>query len=226
MFQPTSRPPAATASAPLDVVTSSPETAALLSTVNFAISQLPAADVHTDNGGAIPAAPVPGSALLLPAATSGPVAIPTGYGYVELASGSAVDLTGGDANTVIIGDGFTYAGMAASVGSGAGVSRITDDAANARLLGGSAGSATGSAAGANATVSVGDNGTSTATISGSQAWFATGSNSRFALTASGDTQRIVLGNGAVGTATISGTADVVGLGGNSVAQAGTAPASG
>ena len=217
---------AATAFVPLKVVTSSPDTTALLATVNLAASHLPAAAIYTDNGGAIPAAPVAGSALLLTSTLTGNIAIPTGYGLVELASGSAVNLTGGDANTMIIGDGFTYNGTAAWVGSGDGVSQITDNAAGATILLGSTGSNVVTAGGTGATVSVGNSGTSAATLSGAGASFATGSNSHFALTASGSNQKIEIGNGALGTALVSGAADVIDIGGNSVAPAGTAPATG
>jgi len=218
--------PAATPFTPLNVTTSSPDTAALLAAVNLAASKVPAADIYTYNGGAIPAASAPGSVLLLPANATGTVAIPTGYDYVELAAGSAVNLTGGDASTMIIGDSFTYAGGAASVGSGAGVARITDTAAGATILIGSTGSATVSASGVGAHVLVGDNGTSAVTLSGAGATFATGSNSHFALTASGGTETIVIGNGALGTAIVSGAGDIIGVGGNNLAQAGTAPATG
>ena len=212
--------------APLNVVTSSPDTAALLATVNQAAGALPKADVYTDNGGAIPAATATGSALLLPAATGGTIAIPTGYDFVEVAYGSAVNLTGGDASTIIIGDSFTYNGNAAAVGSGTGIAQIADNAASATILIGSTSTATVTAAGAGASVLVGDNATSKVTLSGAGAAFGTGSNSRFALTSSGSLEKITIGNGAIGTALISGAGDVVGIGGNNLAAAGTAPGSG
>ena len=227
VIQPISRAfAAATASAPPDVVTSSPETAALLSTVNLAISQLPAAGVYTDNGGAIPAAPAPGSALLLPAAITGPVAIPTGYRYVEVASGSTVNLTGGDASTMIIGDSFNYFGGAGTVASGAGVAQIIDTGRSPTILVGSSCSATVAAGGTGASVSIADRGTAVVTLSSIGGIITTGSNSDLTLITTGNSQTISVSDGAVGRLTVTGANDKVFLGGGGAAPAGTVPASG
>ena len=218
--------PVPSSAPPLNVVTTSPDTTALLATINAAVGQLPDADVVHSNGGAIPAAPAAGSALLLSISASGPVSIPTGYAYVELESGSNVNLSGGDASAMVIGDGFTYSGVAAWVGSGAGVSQISDNAAGATILVGSSGSATVTAAGAHASVAVGDGGTSTVTLSGAGAAFGTGSNSSFELSASGGFQTLTFGNGSLGDAIIAGTGNTINVGGSAVAAAGNPGAAG
>ena len=211
---------------PLDIATTSPETMLLLATVNQAVGILPTADVYTDNGGAIPAAPSYGSALLLPSTLVGSVAIPAGYEYLEVGPGSTVALTGGDRNTRIIGDSFTYVGSAGTVGSGAGVAQITDDAIGAKILVGSAGSATVVASGNVASVSIGDNGTAAVTICGSAASITSGSHSNYTLTADGVSGAVSIGNGAVGELTVTARNDTIRVGGSAMTVAGTSPASG
>jgi hypothetical protein len=114
------------------VSSSGGQTGALLKSINAAAGgTTPIVVAPTDTS--LPAAPTTGGVqtLVIPASYTGPLSIPSGYTYVIY--GGAGTVSGGDSNTVLVGNNLTYTGSAGSVvGTGTGGS-VTDNAPGALL---------------------------------------------------------------------------------------------
>jgi hypothetical protein len=106
------------------VSSSGGQTGALLKSINAAAGGRTPTTV-LPNATSLPAAPTTGGVqtLVIPASYTGPLSIPSGYTYVIYGGTSPV--SGGDANTVLVGNNLTYTGSAGSVvGAGTGGSVI------------------------------------------------------------------------------------------------------
>ena len=188
------------------VTTNTADVATVLAAVTARVGSLPGTDILTDAAGPVPGAADPGrSALFVPTDASGVIAVPAGYATVEVAPGSSVSLTGGGAETTVVGDGFDFNGSAATVAIGAGSSRITDNAAGARISLALGGAATVNAAGANAEVHLPGTDTATITVSGMGSHVFAGVASHVALTTLGDRDTLSLASGSAANVFDAGT---------------------
>ncbi len=187
----------------VSVTSTSPDTLTLIQ--NVAAYVIPVGIYSYVNGVAVPpASDRTRSTLVIPANSTGTVAIPAGYANVGIAAGSAATVTGGDASATIVGDGFNYVGAAPLVGSGSGDSTILDSAAAARIVVGSSGQSTVTATGANASVALGDAGHASIDLSGASSTLVAGTRSTVTVSARGDGETVSVGAGATGSVRSSG----------------------
>ena len=184
----------------------SPDTQAAIAAALAAVNAGPLAGQRTWDGTGSPPTPTPGqvSSLVITGPVSSDFVIPAGYSTVVIPAGTTGKITGGDANTTIVGDGFNYTGNAGKVVSGDGNSSIVDNAPNATIEIGSGGSATVNATGAGANVGVGDSGNAVINASGANAAIVAGRGSHTNLTISGDGSSLTVKDGGQDTLVASG----------------------
>ena len=114
------------------ITTTGGQTGALMKSINAA-AQGTQQTVAPPGAPSLPAAPTtPGPhTLVIPASYSGSLSVPSGYTYVIY--GGSGTVSGGDANTVLVGNDLTYSGGAGTV-VGTGSSGHVTDNANGALM--------------------------------------------------------------------------------------------